>query len=596
MKNFFQTVLATIVGLTIFSVVSTIFSLILFVMFSAGLSATSKKEVKEKTVIKLQFSDAVGDKGVENPLAKYTGGEERLSQENVIKAIRAAAKDDKVAGLLINARQLQMGLSTSEAIRSELLAFKKSKKFIKAYSDVMTEGAYYLSSVADEIYLAPEGYIELNGIGGNSAFLKGMFAKLEIEPQVFRVGKFKGAVEPFIRDNYSDENRQQTLELLNSVYGKMVADIAESRKLSPAQVRLVSDSFLIRDAKLAKQYGMVDKVAYYDEVEADIHKALDLKEDDKINYMSLEGYADVADTDDKEDKSDDADDNRVAIIYAEGNISSGKSEDGIGSDDLVPLIRKARLDKKVKAVVLRVNSPGGDALASDLIWREVTLTNKTKPVIASMGDVAASGGYYISMGAKKIYAQPTTITGSIGVFGMFFNAGPFFNNKLGITFDKVSTGQFSDYPNMTRKLTPYESAMTQKAIDGIYETFTSKAAQGRHMDVNRLKELAQGRVWSGIEAKNNGLVDEMGTLEQAVEEAAKAAGLKKGGYSIRRMPPEKNFIEDMIKQLSGDSDEAKAQAVAKIMGPEYAKAVYYYLNAQKMQGYQARMPFELDWK
>jgi len=297
MKNFFQTVMATIVGLTIFSVISTIFSLVLFVMYSAGLSATSKKEVKEKTVLKLQFSDAIADKGVENPLAKYTGGEERLSQENVIKAIRAAAKDDKVAGLLINARQLQMGLSTSEAIRNELVAFKKSKKFIKAYSDVMTEGAYYLSSVADEIYLAPEGIVELNGIGGNIAFLKGMFAKLEIEPQVFRVGKFKGAVEPFIRDNYSDENRQQTMELLNSVYNKMVADIAESRKLSPAHVRLVSDSFLIRDAKLAKKYGMVDKVAYFDEVEADIHKALSLKEDDKINYMSLESYADVADPD-----------------------------------------------------------------------------------------------------------------------------------------------------------------------------------------------------------------------------------------------------------------------------------------------------------
>lgn len=595
MKNFFQTVLATIVGLTIFSVISTVFSLLLFVVFSAGLSATSKKSVKEKTVLKLQFSDAIGDKGAENPFAKYTGGEEKLSQENVLKAIRAAAKDDKVAGLLINTRQLQMGLSTSEAIRAELVAFKKSKKFIKAYSDVMTEGAYYLSSVADEIYLAPEGIVELNGIGGNSAFLKGMFAKLEIEPQVFRVGKFKGAVEPFIRDNYSDENRQQTMELLNSVYNKMVADIAESRKLTPAQVRLVSDSFLIRDAQLAKKYGMVDKVAYFDEVETDIRKALSLKEDDKINYLSLESYADQADTD-KEEKSDDADDNRIAIIYAEGNITSGKSEDGIGSDDLVPLIRKARLDKKVKAVVLRVNSPGGDALASDLIWREVTLTNKSKPVIASMGDVAASGGYYISMGAKKIFAQPTTITGSIGVFGMFFNAGPFFNNKLGITFDKVSTGQFSDYPNMTRKLTPYESAMTQKAIDGIYETFTTKAAAGRHMDVNRLKELAQGRVWSGQEAKGNGLVDELGTLEQAVEEAAKAAGLKKGGYSIRRMPPEKNFIEDLVKQLSGDSDESKAQAVAKVMGPEYAKAVYYYLNAQKMQGFQARLPLEIDWK
>jgi protease-4 len=599
MKNFFQTVWATVVGLMIFSVISTVFSLFIFIVFAAGLSAIDNKTVKEKTVIKLDFADQISDKKEENPFAELFGGKEKASQEDVIKAIRQAAKDENVAGILIQARQVQMGLATSEAIRTELVAFRKSGKFIKAFSDVMTEGAYYMATAADEIYVAPEGLVELNGIGGTQAFLKGMFAKLEIEPQIFRVGKFKGAVEPFILDKMSDENRKQTGELLNSVYDTMIADMAKSRGISTTELRAISDSFLVRDNDLALKYKLVDKVAYFDEVEADLKKALKLKEDEKITYMSLDSYRDAAEKPEDEVKDEDkADDNKIAVIYAEGGITTGKSEDGIGSDDLVPLIRKARLDKKVKAVVLRVNSPGGDALASDLIWREITLTNKTKPVIASMGDVAASGGYYIAMGARKIYAQPTTITGSIGVFGMYFNAGPFFTNKMGITFDGERTGKFTDWPNGTRRFTPYEAAMTQKAIDDIYETFTSKAAEGRKMDVNRLKDLAQGRVWSGSMAKQNGLVDELGTLENAITEAAKLAKLKKGEYGIMRMPEAKDFYEDLMKNLMNqdDSEEAKVKAVAKILGPQYARSIELFLHAEKLQGYQARLPFEVEWK
>ena len=594
MKQFFKTVLAVMVAIFLVQTIA----VILLVSISAGMAAGSKTSVKDKTVLKIDFSDPIADKGSDNPLAKFgAGNPDKTSQEDVLKALRHAAKDDKVAGIVLTTRSIQMGLATTDAIRNELEAFRKSGKFIKAYSDVMTEGAYYLCSVADEIYLAPEGLIELNGIGGNQPFLKGMLAKLEVEPEIFRVGKYKSAIEPLILDKMSDANRQQTMELLNSVYGHMIEKIAVSRKKTAPEVRALSDSFLIRDAKLAKSYGMVDHVAYYDELEAGLHKKLDIKADDKINYMSLDGYMDAADDAKAKDKEDGDSDNRIAVIYAEGSISTGSSSDAIGSDDLLKLLRKARHDKKVKAVVLRVNSPGGDALASDVIWREVTLIDKTKPVIASMGDVAASGGYYISMGARKIFAQPTTITGSIGVFGVFFNAQGLLEHKLGITHDVASTGHFSDYPNLTRKLTDYEKAVTQKAVDDIYETFTGKAAQGRHMDQNRIKELAQGRVWSGIEAKQNGLIDELGTLDDAVAAAAKLAGLKKGDYQLRRLPEQENFYESLMKEFTGkDSDDEKAKALTQILGPENAKAAMLYLNAQKLQGIQARMPMEVDWR
>jgi protease-4 len=378
----------------------------------------------------------------------------------------------------------------------------------------------------------------------------------------------------------------------------MLTDIAQDRKLTVVELRKISDSLLVRDAELAKQYKLIDEVAYFDKVETDIRKQLKLEDDDKITYISLSKYGGAVDLDkDEPKKDDDADDNKIAVIYAEGGISTGSSDEGIGSDDLVSLIRKAREDNKVKAVVLRVNSPGGDALASDLIWREVSLTNESKPVIASMGDVAASGGYYISMGARKIYAQPSTITGSIGVFGMLFNVGPMLKNKAGISFDAVSTGGYTVFPNATRKMTASESAIVQHGVDRIYDVFTTKAAKGRHMDVNALREIAQGRVWSGETAKKIGLVDEMGGLDEAVAAAAKMAKLKKGGYVIKRMPESEDFTMELVKKLTGEdeSTEAKVQAIAKVLGPQYSSSLALFMQVQSWQGYQARLPMQVEW-
>ena len=591
MKQFFRTVLAVMTAMTLFWT----FAILIVVAAAVGGSDSGKKPLEEKTILKLDFSDAIADRGKDNPLAKFGAGDERAGLDEVLRALRHAAKDDKVAGIVMTPRLVQMGMASSQAVRQELVNFRKSGKFVKAFGDVMTEGAYYLASAADEIYLAPEGIVEINGLGGSQAFLKGMFAKLEIEPQIFRVGTYKAAVEPFILDKMSDANREQTTALLNSVYGVMIKDMAQSRKLAEADMRRISDSMLVRDAQTAKRLGVVDKVGYYDELETWLRKKLDVKEEDKLHYLSLSSYIGRIDLKKEESKGGD-DEKRIAVIYAEGGITSGKSDEGIGSDDLVPVIRKARLDKKVKAIVLRVNSPGGDALASDLIWREVVLANKVKPVVVSMGDVAASGGYYIAMGARKIFAQPNTITGSIGVFGMFFNVGPFFTNKMGITFDRVTTGAFSDYPEASRKLTPAEGALTQRFIDQIYGTFTTKAAEGRKMPVEQLRAVAEGRVWSGTDAKRIGLVDELGTLDDAVAEAAKMAKLGKDEYQLRRMPEQKDMFEDFVKGLTGESDDAKAQALVKLLGPEQAKAVQLYLNAQKMQGIQARLPFEVEWR
>ena len=587
MRQFLKYVLATIVGLGLFAFLA------IFVLIGVG-AASSKSEpakVKDKSVLRLSFNDAIAEKGQDNPFAKFGGGDDRLSLDKVCKAIAKAQDDDHIKGILIDARYVRTGMGSAEEIRNALLAFKKGGKFIYAYGDVMTEGAYYMASVAKPIYIAPEGGIEFNGLGTNIAFLKGMFSKLEIQPEIFRVGQYKSAVEPFILDKMSDANREQTTSFLNSIYGHMVKQVAASRGLSEQALRIVSDSFQVRTAEDAVKYKLADEVAYFDQVEDKIRKTAGIDADDKIHYVSLGEYAKSVKIKDNDKGGD-----RIAMLVAEGNITTGKSDDGIGSDDLAPLLRKVRMDDDIKAVVLRVNSPGGDALASDIIWREVELLKAKKPVVVSMGDLAASGGYYISMGANKIYAEPTTITGSIGVFGMFFNSQQFFNNKTGITFDGVKTGKFSDWPNATRPFTSYERTVMQKSVDQIYGTFTTKAAQGRKMDVEKLRSLASGRVWSGLEAKANGLVDEIGSVDDAIKAAAKLAKLKDGDYRLERMPKEKDFFENIMSEFDNSKDDEEARLLVKLLGPEQAKMVQQYAQVRQLTGIQARLPWDVDFK
>ena len=586
MRQFLKYVLATIVGLGLFAFLS------IFILIGIGAASSSSEpaKVKDKSVLRLSFDGAIGEKGQDNPFAKFGGGEDKLSLDKVRKAIAKAKDDDNIKGILIDARFVRTGMGTAEEVRNALLDFKKGGKFIYAYGDVMTEGAYYLASVAKPIYVAPEGGIEFNGLGTNIAFLKGMFSKLEIQPEIFRVGQYKSAVEPFILDKMSDANREQTTSFLNSIYGHMIKQVAASRGLSEQAVRLVSDSFKVRTAEDAVKFKLADEVAYFDQVEDKIRKTAGIEAKDKIHYVSLEKYAKTVKSDDKEKSGD-----KIALVVAEGGISTGKTQDGIGSDDLAPLIRKVRMDDDVKAVVLRINSPGGDALASDIIWREVELLKAKKPVVVSMGDVAASGGYYIAMGANKIYAEPTTITGSIGVFGMFFNSQQFWNNKTGITFDGVKTGKFSDWPNATRAFTDFERKVMQQYVDNIYKTFTAKAAQGRKMDVERLRSLASGRVWSGLEAKANGLIDEIGSLDDAVAAAAKLAKLG-DDYKLQRMPREKDFFETIMAEFDDSKEDEEARLLVKLLGPEQAKLVQQYAEIRQMTGIQARLPWEVEFR
>ena len=585
MRQLFKIILGTVLGLFVFFG----FAMVIVAGIGAAASQGGGPKVKDNSILRISMEQPIADKGMENPFGKFGGEPTRLPLAKVVTALQAAAKDDKIKGILIDARMLNMGMAATEEVRNSLIEFKKSKKKIYAYMDAGSEGAYYIASVADRIYLTPEGMIELNGLSTTSAFLKGMFAKLEMEPQVFRVGEFKSAVEPFILDKMSDANRLQTTSFLNSINDLMLTNMATSRKIEVGRMRQIQDSMLVRNADDALRLGIIDQKAYFDEVEDELRKITGTDADKKINYISLGGY--VGDQKDDKEKSGD----KIALVLAEGEISSGSSDDAIGADDLTKEIRKARMDKDVKAIVLRVNSPGGDALASDVIWREVELTKKTKPVIVSMGNLAASGGYYIAMAGDRIFAEPSTITGSIGVFGLFFNTGPFWNNKTGITFDGVKTGQFADFPNATRAFNAQESAALQRFVNETYESFTAKAAKGRNMDINKLKSLASGRVWTGLQAKENGLVDEIGSLDKAIAYAANKAKMG-DSYRVERFPAEKDFWEEATKEiLGGGDDEAKAEeALVKVLGKDKARLATMMLKAEKMQGIQARLPFTIE--
>ncbi|AEI51487.1 signal peptide peptidase SppA [Runella slithyformis] len=582
MWQFIKYVFATIVGLFLFSLLG----FFLFIGLAAALGSSEEKTTVEKnSVLKLNLNSSIQEVSVENPFAEFTGGQGEVIGLLDIKSALANAKlDPNIAGVYLDVQYPMVGWASAEEIRDAIIDFKKSKKFVYAYGEVMTEKAYYLASVADKIYLNPAGGMEWNGLSAEYDFYKGTLDKLEVKPLVFRVGEYKSAVEPFFRENMSDASKLQNQVLINTIFGHAVENIAKSRNIPAAQLKNLADSLSIDSPQDALKHKFITHIGYYDEVETSLKNELKLKEDDKIKFVTLGKYT-KADKLVKEGPSD----RRIAVIVGEGAIMSGKSNDGnIGSETIMEELRKARKDKKVKAVVLRINSPGGSALASDVMWREVQLTRKEKPVIASMSDVAASGGYYMAMGCDKIVAQPNTITGSIGVFSVLFNFEDTFRNKLGITFDRVNTNAHSDWPSVTRDMTPFENNRLQKSTENIYAIFTRKAAEGRKMPLAKLQALASGRVWSGKEAKANGLIDEFGGLDKAIQVAAQAAKLKEGDYRIK-YPAEKNMFEQFINKLSGNAEEQLMQQKLGDFAP-YLKVVK---KLQQMQGTQARLPYDI---
>ncbi|UII29403.1 signal peptide peptidase SppA [Fulvivirga maritima] len=580
--KFLRNFLASFLALVIFSVLGTL----VFVGVISVMSAEETVKVSSKSILHLKLNKPISEVEFENPFGEVGFVASSASSMGLVqlKEVIADAKtNENIEGIFLETPMLNAGTATIEEIRLALEDFKTSGKFVVAYNEYYTEGAYYLSSVADKIYMHPEGDLEFNGLSANVTFLKGLFDKLKVEPQIFRVGQFKSAVEPLMRTDMSEENRLQLTSMLNSVNNHLIANVANSRGLSEADVKQMSDEMLARQPEDAVKYGLLDSLTYYDGVISFLKKKIGIDADKDLSLVKYEKYK-------KSFSNYKSSDNEVAVIVASGEIVSGEGDiNNIGSNAFVKEIRKAREDDEIKAVVLRINSPGGSFVASDIMWREIKLTSEMKPVIASMSDVAASGGYYMSMACDTIVAQPNTITGSIGIFGVIFNFKDFLNEKLGITNEEVNTGKYSGMMTVTRPLTEEESSIVQEDINKGYETFVTKAAQGRGMSVEAIKAVASGRVWTGEQAKTNGLVDVLGDFDDAIEIAANAAGVQ-DDYKIRYYPKQRSIFEEFFKELEGDT---KSEAIKAELGELYP---YFEMlkKTENLKGVQARLPYELN--
>ncbi len=587
MKEFFKFVFASMVGFVLSFVVLLLLFIVMVTALISSAGKESKADVSANSVLHFLVEHPILERTNKNPFDQVDllslDTKKQLGLNDILASIKKAKSDDHIKGIYLDLSSLQGGLATIEEIRNALLDFKKSGKFILAYSEVYSQGGYYLASVADKIYLNPEGIIDFRGFSSEIAFFKGTLDKLDIEAQVIKVGTFKSAVEPFILDRMSDPNRKQVTAFLGSMYDHFLQGISSARRIPRDSLEQIAGNALVRTANDAVRFRLADGLRYKDEVLAELKSRSGIQSDRKVKSVGLAEYAPTS-----EEKSSSAS-GRVAVVYANGEIISGEGDDEtIGSDRISRAIRMAREDKKVKAVVLRVNSPGGSALASDVIWREVVLTKKVKPIMVSMGDVAASGGYYIACAADSIFAQPNTITGSIGVFGIIPNMKNFFNNKLGITFDGVKTGKFADLGTVNRPLTEEERLIIQSEVNKIYSSFTSKVAQGRKRSQAYIDSIGQGRVWSGIEARSNGLVDRLGNLDDAIRAAAGKAGLDE--YKIVEYPAMKDPFQGLFDQ---STDKIKAYFTRQELGESYQ---YYQQvkSALRSTGIQARLPYSIS--
>lgn len=588
MKEFFKFVFASMMGVILsFFVLLVLFVAVLTAVISIA-GRERKAEVSPNSVLHITLSYPILERTVKNPLNNldFIGYENNgIGLNDILAGIEKATTDKNIKGIYLNISSLSTGYASIEEIRNALVEFKKSGKFIIAYSEVYTQGAYYLASVADKLYLNPEGMIDFRGLSSEIPFFKKALDKLEIEVQVIKVGTYKSAVEPFVLEKMSEPNRTQVKSFLGSMYDHLLGKVAESRKLPKDSVYAISYQAKLRNATDALHYKMVDGLRYKDEIIDELKSLTNIAKDKDVKSISLEKYAPT-----DEEKESHAK-NRIALVYATGDIISGEGSDQtIGSERISRALREARTDDKVKAIVLRINSPGGSSLASDVIWREVMLTKKAKPVIVSMGDVAASGGYYIACAADSIFAQPTTITGSIGVFGLIPNMQRFFNNKLGITFDGVQTGLFSNTGSIIRPLTEAEKMIIQNEVNHIYNSFTSKVAEGRKKSQSYIDGIAQGRVWSGKEALTNGLVDRLGNIHDAISSAAKKAGLDT--YQIVDYPTLK---DPLLSLFSHPTDKLKTYLLKSELGENY---LYYQTakSALNNMGIQSRLPYNVTVK
>jgi len=582
MRSFFKIFFASFLALVVFAFIG--------VLITAGLvaSATSgdKTEVGTKAVLFLDLTKQFKEQKEDDAFNFISGN----ADDNVpglydlVRMIAYAKNDSSVKGIYVKCDDNANGFAASEEIRNALLNFKQSRKFVIAFGDVISQKAYYVASAADKLYCNPKGTVDWRGLESTLFFMKGALEKLEIEPQIFYAGKFKSATEPLRAYKMTEPNRLQTSVYLNDLYSHILLSARDKSRLDTARLHQLANEGAIQTASEAVRYQLIDGVKYDDEVKSEIIRQIKIDAAEKINFITPGKYAKAVDFTPNGGS-------RIALIYAEGEITDGKGKDGeIGSDAYRNLIRKARLDKNIKAIVFRVNSPGGSALASEEIWREITIAKKEKPVVVSFGDVAASGGYYISCNADSIFAEPNTITGSIGVFGIIPNVQKFMNNKLGITFDAVKTGPFADMPSAVRPLNPAEQRFIQNSIDTVYTTFKGRVAEGRRLPLQVVDSIAQGRVWTGQRALGLHLVDKLGNIEDAVKCAARMAKLS--SYSLREYPEKKGLLEKVFNKYS---DEVKVKTVKEEIGEEQYRVLQQLKTLRDMISVpQARLPFELN--
>ncbi len=584
--RFLGNVLATIVGLFVFCMI--FFFGIILIGVIAG-SGEEEVSVKSNSVIELDLSNITFDYAGKMHYDDFTflnDEDEHNGLSDVIAAIKAAQTDDDIKGISILNDNCLLGIAQTKALRDELEDFKKSGKFVFSYADMYSQKDYYLNSVANKIYINPIGDLDFKGLSSEVMFFKDFQEKSGLKMEIIRHGKYKSAVEPFLENKMSDANREQISSLLNSVWSSIVVDIAKSRNVSVTRLNEVADGLLARTPEMAKTEKLVDIIAYEDVYHNDIRKALKVQKDKDYNKVSIEDYAEkIATTSRDYDTKD-----KIAIIYAQGEIQSGEGDvDYIGEGSMRRALQKARKDKNIKAILLRIDSPGGSALTSDLIWREIELTKKTKPVVVSMGNLAASGGYYIACNADKIYAENNTITGSIGVFGMLPNFTQA-ANKIGLNTEQVRTHKNASNYSPFVPLDENFRALAQESVEKIYTTFVNRVAKGRKMTFEQVDAIAQGRVWSGAEALKIGLVDKIGGMDEALAEAAKLANIKK--YKTQDFPEyEKNFMDDFKSNFG--LAQSKQELIKEEIGVENYLILQKIKRMTQQKGIQAMMPFEI---
>lgn len=587
MKSFLKYTLASLLALVLFVVVSTIISLVSL----AGMMATDgmTASVKENTVLRINLGGVLGEQSQDIPFASLLGG----SQESVpglqtlTEAIKRAKANKKVKGIYLENAVLSGTPATVQELREALVEFKKSGKFIIAYSDNYSQSGYYISSVADKIMLNPEGMIDWHGLASEPMFFKDALAKVGVKMQVFKVGTFKSAVEPFTSTEMSEANREQVTSYLNGIWQQMLADVSTSRHISVDKLNTMADEYVgLHPASYTVDANLADTLTYIDGVKAYLKGKMGLDEDKSLTFISPKEMASAEVPEYKEEEDE------IAIYYAVGDIvqsasgmSSGNSPQIVG-EKVIDDLRALREDDDVKAVVLRVNSGGGSAYASEQIWREVELLKAEKPVVVSMGGMAASGGYYISSGANKIFAEPTTLTGSIGIFGMIPEASELVTQKIGVKFDVVKTNALSDMGSMSRPMNEEEGALMQAMVERGYETFTGRVAMGRKMPIEKVKEIAEGRVWTGKQAKDLGLVDQLGNLQAAIKAAAKLAKVEK--YNTANYPAPQPWFQTLLN----DKKSGYLDAEMRNMLGEYYTTFSLIRNIRLQDRLQMRLPFE----